>query len=80
MHENFRREIRREKVRQNGPFYTTVINCLTKNLITHFVWYLEKKKRYGIKTLFIDRVLNKGTFLWKNHAENVHQKLVPDPF
>ena len=19
-------------------------------------------------------------FLWKNHAENVHQKLVPDPF
>ena len=21
-----------------------------------------------------------GTFLWKNHAENVHQTLVPDPF
>ena len=20
-----------------------------------------------------------GTFLWKNHAENMHQKLVPDP-
>ena len=23
-----------------------VINCLNKNLITHFVWYLEKEKRY----------------------------------
>ena len=22
----------------------------------------------------------KGTFLWKNHAENVNQKLVLDPF
>ena len=21
-----------------------------------------------------------GTFLWKNHPENMHQKLVPDPF
>ena len=21
-----------------------------------------------------------GTILWENHAENVHQKLVPDPF
>ena len=25
-----------------------VINCLNKNLITHFVWFLEKKKRYDI--------------------------------
>ena len=25
-----------------------VINCLSKNLITHFVWYLEKEKRYDI--------------------------------
>ena len=25
-----------------------VINCLNKNSITHFVWYLEKEKRYGI--------------------------------
>ena len=55
------------------------INCLNKNLITHFVWYLEKEKRYDIETLSADRVLNKKTFLWKNHAEDVHQKLVPDP-
>ena len=53
-----------------------VINCLNKNLVTHFVWYLEKKKRYGVETLFIDRVLNKEHF----HAENMHHKLVPDPF
>ena len=39
-----------------------VIHCLTKNLITHFVWYLEKEKRYGIETLSIDRVLNKEHF------------------
>ena len=24
--------------------------------------------------------IKKGTFLWKNHAENVNQKLVLDPF
>ena len=28
--------------------------------------------------MFIDRGLNKD--LWKNYAENVHQKLAPDPF
>ena len=26
-----------------------VSNCLNKNLITHFVWYLEKEKIYGIE-------------------------------
>ena len=56
-----------------------VISCLNKNLIKHSVWYLQKEKRYDIETLAIDRVLNKE-FLWKNHAENMHQKLVPDPF
>ena len=35
-----------------------VINCLNKNLIIHFVWYIEKEERYYIKTLAIDRVLN----------------------
>ena len=35
------------------------------------------EKRYGIETLFIDRVLNKDHFYGK--AENGHQKLVPDP-
>ena len=28
-----------------------VINCLNKNLITRFIWYLEKEKRYDIETL-----------------------------
>ena len=36
-----------------------IINCLNKNLITHFVWYLEKEKRYDIESLSIDRVINK---------------------
>ena len=37
------------------------------------------RKKWGdIETLSIDRVLN-TEFLWKNHAENVHQKLAPDP-
>ena len=36
-----------------------VINCLNKNLITHFAQHLGKEKRYDIKTLSIDRVLNK---------------------
>ena len=36
-----------------------IINCLNQNLITHFVWYLRKEKRYNIKTLSVDRVLNK---------------------
>ena len=36
-----------------------VINCLNKNLITHFVLELEKEKRYDTGTLSIDKVLNK---------------------
>ena len=39
-----------------------VINCLNKNFITHFVWYLGKKKRCAIETLFIGRVLNNKYF------------------
>ena len=35
-----------------------VINCLNKNLVTHFVWHLEKEKRHNIETLSIARVLN----------------------
>ena len=55
------------------------MNCLNKNLITHFVWHLKKEKRYDIETLSIGRVLNKE-HLFKNYAENMHQKVVPDPF
>ena len=39
-----------------------VINCLNKNLITHFVQYLEKQKRYDIETLSTDRVWHKEHF------------------
>ena len=39
---------------------------------------LEKKIRCDIETLFIERELNKEHF-YNNHAENVHQKLAPDP-
>ena len=42
-----------------------VINCLNKNLTTHFVWYLEKKIRRGIETLSIDKVLHTGYFYGK---------------
>ena len=42
-----------------------VINCLNKNLVTHFVWYLDKEIRCDIETLFIDRVLNTEHFYGK---------------
>ena len=32
------------------------------NLITQFVWYLEKEKIYGIETFSIDRVISKEPF------------------
>ena len=57
-----------------------VLICLNKNLITCFFWYLEKEIRCDIETLAIDRVLNAKHYYGKNHAENVYQKLVPDPF
>ena len=41
------------------------INWLNENLITHFVWYIGKKKAYDIETLAIDRVLNKNHFYGK---------------
>ena len=39
----------------NIEFYD-IINYLSKNLIAHFVWYLEKEKRYDIETLPIDSI------------------------
>ena len=57
-----------------------IINCLNKNVVTYFVWYLEKEIRCDVETLSIDRVLNTEHFLWKNYAENEHQKLAPDPY
>ena len=44
-----------------------VSNCLNKNtLITHFVLYIEKEKRYDIEPLSIDRVLSEKHFDGKN--------------
>ena len=48
-----------------------VINCLNKNSITHFVWYLQKEKRYDTETLSIDGVSNK---------EHFHGKMMQMPF
>ena len=42
-----------------------VITCLNEDLITHFVWYLEKDIRCDIETLSIDRVLNTEHFYVK---------------
>ena len=42
-----------------------IINCLNKKLITYFVWYLGKEKRYDTETLSINRVLNKEHFYGK---------------
>ena len=56
-----------------------VVNCLNKNSITHFVWYLGKEKRYDHETLSIDRVSYKQHFNGKI-MQKVQQKLVPDLF
>ena len=56
------------------------INCLNKNLLTHFVWYLEKEIRCDIETFSINRVLNMEHFYGKIMQKNKHQKLAPDPF
>ena len=42
-----------------------VINRLSKNLITHFVWHLEKQIRCDTETLSSDRELNKEHFYGK---------------
>ena len=58
-----------------------VISCLSKNLITRFILYIEREKRYNIETLLTDRVFNKENFYGKS-CKNVHQKLYPyqNPF
>ena len=48
-----------------------VINCLNKNWMVHFVWYLEKEIRCDIETLSIDRELN------KKHYEKACIKCAP---
>ena len=39
-----------------------------------------RKKKGMILKLYPLIEYKKGAFLWKSHAENVHKKLVPDPF
>ena len=51
----------RGRSKKNLKIYD-VINCLNKNLITRFVWYLEKDIRCHIETLSNDRELNKEHF------------------
>ena len=63
----------RGSMRKNLQVYD-VFNCLHRNLITYFVWYLEKEIRCDIETLSLDKLLNMEHSLWKNHAENVKQK------
>ena len=48
-----------------NPKVHDAINCLNKNSIKHFVWYLEKEKRYDIETLSIDGVSDKEHFYTK---------------
>ena len=45
----------REWLKINLNIYD-IISCLNKNLIQHFVRYLEKEKGYDVETLSIDRV------------------------
>ena len=40
----------------------------------------EKEKRYDIETMSTDIVLDKEHLYEKNHAENMNQRLIPDPF
>ena len=56
-----------------------VINCLNKNLITHFVWYIKKEKRYAIETLSIDTKLNIKHFYGKIMLK-MRTKASPRPF
>ena len=42
--------------KKNPKFYD-VISCLSKNLLTHFVWYLEKELRCDTETLSNNREL-----------------------
>ena len=38
------------------------------------------RREKGMTVKLCPLIDKQGTFLWKNHAENVHQRLVPDPF
>ena len=46
--------------------------------MTHFVGIFRRKKDITLKPCPLIKY-KKGSLLWENHAENLHQKLVPDP-
>ena len=50
---------------KKNPKVYDVISCLSKNLITHFVWYLEKEIWCDTETLSINRELSKEHFYRK---------------
>ena len=54
-----------------------VINCLNKNLTTHFVWCLEKEIRCDIETLSIDRDWNKERFYRKIMQKMCFKRYTP---
>ena len=45
-----------------------VSNCLNKNLITHFAWYLEKGKRYNIELCQLIEYSVGNIFMEKNFS------------
>ena len=49
-----------------NPKVHDAINCLNKNSIKHFVWYLGKEKSYDIETLPIDGLSIKNIFIEKS--------------
>ena len=54
------------------------MNCLNKNLITHFNSYIEKELRCDIETLSVDSELNKALFM-KKSCKKFAPKANPDP-
>ena len=63
-----------------------VINYLNKKLITHFIWYLEKERRYYIETLSIINYWIRIAFIEKScrkcapkASPRHHLVLVNDP-
>ena len=53
------------------------MNCLNKNLITHFVWYLEKEKRYDIESFSVNRVLKIRKLFMEKSCKNCKPKAIP---
>ena len=55
-----------------------IIICVTKNSITHFVWYLEKEERYDIETLSTEGVSDKE-HLYRKIMQITCSKASPRP-